>query len=224
MAVYIIGHRPVASKVKIGSAADPEARLRGISLSTDRTAIPADVDRTTLQLLHCFDDGDWAMEHWLHGEFGKARDVGEWFRLGGNVDEVVRRISNAVGRFREGRRRFEGVSEKPPMRQALDGVPKKPEKPPTQQTLTGDEWRAHLASRRVKTQVKTQKVQHVQGDLLPPAPGLTEFEIRASERELLADLLESRYWQAPNADQREALRAILELYRPETWRSGREAS
>lgn len=186
MAVYVIGHRPVASKIKIGSATDPEARLRILRSPTDRTAIPPDIDRSSLELLHCFGDGDWAMERWLHGEFRKVRDKGEWFRLGSNADEVVRRVSNAVGRFREGQRRFADRSEGPT----------------EQQTLPAEEPAAARA------------------DLPVAVAGPTELEIRANERELLAELVEARFRQAANADQREALRAILEIYRPQTWRSG----
>lgn len=53
------------------------------------------------------------------------------------------------------------------------------------------------------------------------AAGPSEAEIRTSERRVIADLLEARYKSAPNADQREALRGILEVLRPETWQSGR---
>lgn len=241
MSVYVIGHRPVASKVKIGSAIDPVARLR--TLCDPRsvgTIVPSEIDRASLELLVVFEDGDKAMEYWLHGEFSKVRAEGEWFKLGSNAAELVRRVTNQVGRYRAGRDRFQipvprnpiketrsvngtttvAVVQDLPFRRFTGRDPSLPEalddviggqlvvEGQAVQDLPGVDWAAYVDSR------KTPPVKP-----LKPT-GLSEAEIRAHERKVLADLLEARHAAAPNADQREALRGILEIVRPETWQSG----
>lgn len=75
--------------VKIGVAADPEARRKQLSSSGDKTLAPADVDRKNLTLLHAASDAV-AMERVVHSALAEHQAVGEWFHA---TDPVVAFLS-----------------------------------------------------------------------------------------------------------------------------------
>lgn len=83
--------------------------------------------------------------------------------------------------------------------------------------LTRSSWRAHISGRSERQRSNQGGAESRDAPVAAPS----ETEIRANERRVVADLVEARFESAPNADQREALRGILEVLRPETWHSGR---
>lgn len=196
MTVYVVGHSPRTGPVKIGYTGDVEDRLRALRRGescplTVHQRFSSTRPVSELMLLHSI-EGDRGLERALHMRLKEFRIEGEWFSLGTRPDEVIEMVEKASDLTTlTGNEWRTFVDERGRSDRAIVDLP-------------GAEWSAYLESRRK-----------------PKGATVSELEIRERERGLLADLIEARYELAPNADQREALRGVLEVIRPELWRSGK---
>jgi hypothetical protein len=84
--------------VKIGIADCPRLRIASLRWRYDDTLIPADVDRSTIQVLYQ-QSGGRRLELALHRRLRHRRVIGEWFDLGPIalplIKSLIREIDSA---------------------------------------------------------------------------------------------------------------------------------